>query len=90
MSKAKIEKHIVGAQKQQLKIKEKNLKYVPGTLNLQILGSGAPGAPSSVYLFTDQSRFVFEHKIDLLSKWIAIDFILLTDIYLIVAKALND
>lgn len=56
MSKAKILKHIVSAQKQQIKIKEKNQRYVPGTLNLQILGSGAPGAPASVYLFTDQSR----------------------------------
>lgn len=56
MSKVKVDKHIEFAQKQQIKIKERNLKYVPGTLNLQILGCGAPGAPASVYLFTDQSR----------------------------------
>lgn len=56
MSKAKIQKHIAGAQKIQIKIKERNQKYVPGTLTLQVLGSGAPGAPASVYLFTDQSR----------------------------------
>lgn len=56
MSKVKLEKHIDFVQKQQIKIKERNSKYVPGTLNLQILGSGAPGAPASVYLFTDQSR----------------------------------
>lgn len=56
MSKVNLDKHIDLAQKQNIKIKERNSKYVPGTLNLQILGSGAPGAPASVYLFTDQSR----------------------------------
>uniref|UniRef100_U5EN23 Zinc phosphodiesterase ELAC protein 2 n=1 Tax=Corethrella appendiculata TaxID=1370023 RepID=U5EN23_9DIPT len=52
-------KHIEEQQKQRLKIKEKSLKYVPGTVNLQILGSGSPGTPGSVYLFTDQSRYLF-------------------------------
>lgn len=56
MSKVKLQKHISCAQKVQMKIKERNQKYVPGTLTLQVLGSGAPGAPASVYLFTDQSR----------------------------------
>lgn len=59
MSKEKIEKHIVSAQKQQIKIKERSFKCVPGAINLQILGSGANGAPASVYLFTDQSRYLF-------------------------------
>lgn len=48
--------HIADAQKQRVRIKEKSSRYIPGTVNLQILGSGAPGAPASVYLFTDQSR----------------------------------
>lgn len=54
----KLQKHIVDAQKQRIKIKEKGARYVPGTVNLQILGNGAPGSPSCVYLFTDQNRFV--------------------------------
>lgn len=48
--------HIAEAQKQRQKIKEKSSKYVPGTVTLQVLGSGASGTPSSVYLFTDQDR----------------------------------
>lgn len=58
MYKKKQQKHIATAQTQLLKAKEKSQKYVPGTINLQILGNGANGAPSSVYLFTDQSRYV--------------------------------
>lgn len=50
--------HIVGAQKKKIKIKEKNTKFVPGLVNLQILGCGAAGSPASVYLFTDHSRYV--------------------------------
>lgn len=49
-------KHIAEAQQQRLKIKEKGLKYAPGTVNLQVLGCGAPGSPASVYLFTDHTR----------------------------------
>lgn len=60
MSKAKQQKHIATAQKQLLKAKEKSQKYVPGTINLQILGNGSKGAPSAVYLFTDQSRYLKE------------------------------
>lgn len=48
--------HVAEAQKQRIRIKEKASRYIPGTVNLQILGSGAPGSPASVYLFTDQSR----------------------------------
>lgn len=48
---------IVEAQKQKLRNKERKAKYVPGTVSLQILGSGAPGSSASVYLFTDQSRY---------------------------------
>ncbi|XP_014276351.1 ribonuclease Z, mitochondrial isoform X1 [Halyomorpha halys] len=62
--------------KQRVKIKEKSSKYSPGIVNLQILGSGAKGAPRALYLFTDQSRYLFncgegsqrlahEHKIKL-------------------------
>lgn len=51
--------HIAEAQRQRLRIKEKASRYIPGTVNIQILGCGAPGAPASVYLFTDQSRYLF-------------------------------
>lgn len=50
-------KHIADAQRQRLKIKEKNQKYIPGKVTLQVLGTGAEGAPKSLYMFTDQSRF---------------------------------
>jgi hypothetical protein len=43
-------------QKQRQKCKEKGQKYTPGTVSLQVLGSGAKGAPRSLYVFTDQSR----------------------------------
>lgn len=51
--------HIKEAHKQRQRIKEKHSKYTPGTVNLQILGSGAPGTPACVYLFTDQQRYLF-------------------------------
>ncbi len=50
-------KHIASAQKQRLKIKEKSRNYVPGTVNIQVLGSGASGSPATLYLFTDQWRY---------------------------------
>lgn len=46
-------------EKQQQAAKKKTVPYVPGTVILQVLGAGANGAPSSVYLFTDQSRYLF-------------------------------
>lgn len=52
-------KHIAGAQKQRKKIKEKFIKYVPGKVTLQVLGTGAQGAPRSLYVFTDQTRYMF-------------------------------
>ncbi|XP_018335191.1 ribonuclease Z, mitochondrial isoform X2 [Agrilus planipennis] len=52
-------KHISEAQKQRKKIKEKLAKYVPGRVTLQVLGTGAPGAPRSLYVFSDQSRYLF-------------------------------
>lgn len=55
-SKIKLNQHIATVQKQIQKAKEKSLKYVPGTISLQIIGNGARGAPATVYLFTDQSR----------------------------------
>lgn len=39
--------------------KNKSTPYIPGTVTLQVLGSGSNGAPASVYLFTDQSRYLF-------------------------------
>lgn len=49
-------KHIVEAQKQRIKIKQKAARYAPGRVTLQIVGTGAKGAPRAVYLFSDQSR----------------------------------
>ncbi|XP_021942472.1 ribonuclease Z, mitochondrial-like [Zootermopsis nevadensis] len=46
-------------QKQRQKCKVKGQKYTPGTVSLQVLGSGAKGAPRSLYVFTDQSRYLF-------------------------------
>lgn len=51
-------KHIAEAQKQRQKIKERISKYVPGRVTLQVLGTGAKGAPRSLYMFSDQSRLV--------------------------------
>ncbi|XP_049817981.1 ribonuclease Z, mitochondrial isoform X2 [Aethina tumida] len=52
-------KHIAEAQKQRNKIKEKYAKYVPGKVTLQVLGTGAKGAPRALYMFSDQSRYLF-------------------------------
>lgn len=51
-------KHISEAQKIRKKIKEKSSRYVPGRVTLQVLGTGAEGAPRSLYVFSDQSRFL--------------------------------
>ncbi|ALC40593.1 JhI-1 [Drosophila busckii] len=40
-------------------LRKKFTSGVPGTVNLQVLGAGANGSPSSVYLFTDQARYLF-------------------------------
>jgi hypothetical protein len=55
----KEKKHIPDAQKQRRKIKEKFSKYSPGKVALQVLGTGAEGAPRSLYVFSDQSRYLF-------------------------------
>uniref|UniRef100_A0A7G3AR59 Zinc phosphodiesterase ELAC protein 2 n=1 Tax=Lutzomyia longipalpis TaxID=7200 RepID=A0A7G3AR59_LUTLO len=52
-------KHIQEAQKHRIRIREKGTKYIPGTVTLQVLGTGAPGSPACVYIFTDQSRYLF-------------------------------
>lgn len=52
-------KNTAELQKQRQKLKEKAQKYVPGTVSLQVLGSGAKGAPRSLYVFTDQFRYLF-------------------------------
>jgi hypothetical protein len=49
-------RHTAALQQQRQKCKEKGQKYTPGTVSLQVLGSGAKGAPRSLYVFTDQSR----------------------------------
>lgn len=88
MSKIKQQKHIATAQKQLQKAKEKSLKYVPGTINLQILGNGAKGAPSSVYLFTDQSRY-FSNWLRKLNRFYNLLNLYFIGIYSIVVKGLN-
>ncbi|XP_061377114.1 ribonuclease Z, mitochondrial isoform X5 [Danaus plexippus] len=47
------------AQRQRQVISKKFEKYAPSTVYLQVLGSGARGAPNSLYLFTDQKRYMF-------------------------------
>lgn len=37
-------------------IKKSSRKYPPSNVYLQVIGSGARGAPNSLYLFTDHSR----------------------------------
>lgn len=48
--------HIERNQKQRLRIREKSKHYSPGTVNLQVLGSGARGSSASIYLFSEQAR----------------------------------
>lgn len=52
----RLQKHITENQKQRQRIKEKGAKYVPGTVNLQVLGNGSNGSPACIYMFTDQNR----------------------------------
>lgn len=48
--------NIKDTQNKNKKLREKSSRYPPGTINLQVLGSGALGAPRALYLFTDQTR----------------------------------
>ncbi|XP_037822795.1 ribonuclease Z, mitochondrial [Lucilia sericata] len=52
-------KPILRKERQQQANKKKATPYIPGTVTLQILGAGSNGAPAAVYLFTDQSRYLF-------------------------------
>lgn len=67
---------IAEAQQQRQNISKKGEKYGPSTVYLQVLGSGARGVPNTLYLFTDQKRYLFncgectqrlahEHKVKL-------------------------
>ncbi|XP_063380691.1 ribonuclease Z, mitochondrial [Cydia fagiglandana] len=67
---------IAEAQQQRQTISKKGEKYGPSTVYLQVLGSGARGVPNTLYLFTDQKRYLFncgectqrlahEHKVKL-------------------------
>lgn len=40
-------------------LRKKLASVVPGSVNLQVLGAGANGAPAAVYMFTDQARYLF-------------------------------
>lgn len=48
--------HVKSNQKHRLRIREKSKFFSPGTVNIQVLGSGARGTSSSVYIFSEQSR----------------------------------
>lgn len=52
-------KPMLRKEKQQQSNKKKATPYIPGTVTLQILGTGSNGSPASVYLFTDKSRYLF-------------------------------
>nr|XP_053646177.1 ribonuclease Z, mitochondrial-like isoform X1 [Cherax quadricarinatus] len=56
--------------------KQKVRKYPPSTVYLQVLGSGSPGSPRALYVFTEHARYLFncgegtqrlahEHKVKL-------------------------
>lgn len=47
--------HIPKIQAERQLKKMTKTKYPPGVVTLQVLGSGARGAPRSLYIFTDQS-----------------------------------
>lgn len=51
-----LSEHIQTNQKHRLRIREKSRFYSPGTVNIQVLGSGARGTSSCVYIFSEQSR----------------------------------
>ncbi|XP_054731116.1 ribonuclease Z, mitochondrial [Anastrepha obliqua] len=46
-------------EKQLQAAKKKTTPYIPGIVNLQVLGAGANGSPNAIYLFTDQARYLF-------------------------------
>lgn len=48
--------HVQNNQKHRIRIKEKSKFYSPGTVNIQVLGSGARGTSSAIYIFSEQSR----------------------------------
>lgn len=47
--------HVARLQSERQAKKVTKVKYPPGTVTLQVLGSGVRGAPKSLYMFTDQS-----------------------------------
>jgi hypothetical protein len=47
--------HVARLQSERQAKKISKVKYPPGTVTLQVLGSGVRGAPRSLYMFTDQS-----------------------------------
>lgn len=47
---------ILDSQRQRQLISKKSEKFGSSTVYLQVLGSGARGAPNTLYLFTDQKR----------------------------------
>lgn len=49
-------------------IEQQSPVYVPGTVNLQVLGSGAFGAPATLYLFTKHWRFAMFFRLFRIDK----------------------
>lgn len=61
---SQLPKHNVIAKKRQAAMARKpKVGHPPGKISVQVIGTGAPGAPASVYLFSDQKRYVevFHH-----------------------------
>lgn len=56
---AKDELPFVKYERQPNELRKKLSSVVPGSVNLQVLGAGTNGSPRAVYLFTDQSRYLF-------------------------------
>lgn len=50
-------RHVEKLQKQRQAKKLTKTVYPPSTVRLQVLGTGATGAPRSLYLFTDQKWY---------------------------------
>lgn len=49
---------------------KKSEKYSPSTVYLQVLGSGARGVPNTLYLFSDQKRYVMKLILEIVCSYL--------------------
>lgn len=56
ISMPKVPVHVEKLKSQRQDKRDNTTKYNAGFINLQVLGNGARGAPTSLYVFTDQTR----------------------------------